>query len=52
MSDICTKNPYLDKRILIAYGTIDNADIPTEQMRPIVMPRSSYITKTYLNVLS
>ena len=47
-SDIYNKSPYLDDGILRVHGRIDNADIPMDQKRPIILPRKSYITKLIL----
>lgn len=47
-SDIYCKSPYLEDGVLRVYGRIDEADVPWEQKRPIILPRECHITKLIL----
>ncbi|XP_075163374.1 uncharacterized protein LOC142236009 [Haematobia irritans] len=43
-SEIFSKSPYLDDGVLRVNSRIDNANIPDDNKRPIILPKESYIT--------
>ncbi|XP_065356348.1 uncharacterized protein LOC135950740 [Calliphora vicina] len=44
-SELYTKSPFMDENgVLRIYGRIDNANVAEEQKRPVILPKSSYIT--------